>query len=78
MVDFESMSFQIPPICQGQMVEVGYSCTANYIVRRTHDRSDRSTCYSVAEISDDDWEWYETYHPVNGEPPDHLEWVSQD
>jgi hypothetical protein len=71
----EDMAFNVPPVCQGQMVEVAYSCQAGYIVKRIHDMASRDTRYEVAEIYDNDWEWYETYHPVNGEPPSRLDWM---
>lgn len=61
--------FHVPPVCQGQIVEVAYACAGEHMLRRTHDRSDGSISYEIAEIGPDDWSWYETYEQANGEPP---------
>lgn len=68
------MLFLTPPENAGQIVEVAYACTPEGLVRRTHDKSDRSTTYAIAAIEGDDWDWYESYLPVNGEPPVALDW----
>jgi len=34
--------FLTPPVNQGQMVDVSYACTEDYILERTEDRSDRT------------------------------------
>ena len=36
------MAFLTPPENQGQMVDISYSCTEDYILKRTEDRSDRT------------------------------------
>jgi len=61
--------FHVPPINQGQIVEIAYMCAGDVMLKRIHDRSDRSTSYEIAEIGDDDWSWYSTYEACNGEPP---------
>ena len=61
--------FQVPPECQGQIVEVAYMCAGDVILMRTTDRSDGSVSYQIAEIEADDWSWYETYEQANGSPP---------
>jgi hypothetical protein len=72
------MLFETPRENQGQIIEVAYACAgADYMIKRVHDRSDRTTSYYRATITESDWEWYETYEPCNGEPP-LREWTEID
>jgi hypothetical protein len=61
--------FKTPPDCQGQIVTYSYACLEDCIIRRIYDASDMSTCYQVAKINPEDWDWYESYDQVNGSPP---------
>lgn len=45
------MTFITPPGRQGQTIEVSFAGIAEgRVLRRTHDRSDRSTTYDVADL----------------------------
>lgn len=48
------MTFLCPPEDQGQTVEVSYAGIHECrVLRRTHDRSDRSTTYDVADLDEE-------------------------
>jgi hypothetical protein len=64
-----SAEFRTPPANQGQIVEVSYLCAPDLIVQRCYDRSDRAITYYVADLRDEDWDWYEDFDPGMGEPP---------
>lgn len=61
----ESLSFLVPPRCQGQTVEAAYAADPEGLVRRIYDRSDMTTRYSVAPWPADDAFAFE---PQNAEP----------
>lgn len=53
-----SSSYHTPPAHQGQIVEIDYGCTADYIYERALDRSDRTiqiTAYLHPEGADEEW-----------------------
>jgi len=52
-----------PDVCQGQIVEYSYAGTADSVLMRIYDRSDMTTLFYVARLTDDDWEWYEAWEP---------------
>ena len=64
----EELNFQTMPRDQGQIVEVSYACDAErgLLVRRSHDRSDRSTVYAAAEYDQDLPEHELRFEPWNG------------
>jgi hypothetical protein len=60
---FDCLVFLAPPECQGQMIDVSYAGDANgNVVKRVHDRSDRTTEYFIAAL---DWE-RENQHEIPG------------
>jgi hypothetical protein len=61
------MMLIVPPENQGQIVEVAYGWHEGRLYRRTHDRSDRTTCWEVAD-EDEAADLDETWDPVNGAP----------
>ena len=62
-MNIEDLTFLTPPRNQGQMIEVAYA--GDYqgnVVKRVHDRSDRTTEYFIAAL---DWE-RENQHEIPG------------
>lgn len=59
--------FITPPTCQGQAVEISYLCVEEVIVKRveTHNTTD----FYIHLVTGGEWVWYDSYSPVNGEPP---------
>lgn len=51
-IEAKQLSWIVPPVCQGQIVEVSYACDRNGAYRRSYDRSDRSTSYAFCAIED--------------------------
>lgn len=65
-------TWHVPPVCQGQHVEVAYGIgVENLAFRRTTDKSDGSVQYEVASAGRDDWQ------PWNEEPTGY-EWRTID
>ena len=60
------MNFITPPRCQGRIVEVSYAAPHDgTVIRRTHDRSDRTTVYHVSQLLiDDECDWW-NHEPKN-------------
>ena len=59
------LTWIVPPECGGQIVEVAYATdSADWALRRTADRSDRSVTYERAPLEDLEGEW----EPWNGAP----------
>ena len=57
-------TFHTPPRNQGQIVDVSYTQIDGIIIRRIHDRSDRSTAYATSPArADDEGDYW------NGAPP---------
>lgn len=57
------MTFQVPRRNQGQIVEVAFAAHDGVVYMRVHDRSDRTTQYSVSRmLADDEGDYW------NGEP----------
>lgn len=50
MTKYELLSYTVPPVNQGQIVEVAYAVTPDEVVRRTFDKSDRSVSYETADL----------------------------
>lgn len=48
------MEFYVPPINQGQIVEVAYAAWRGVVFRRTRDRGDGSVVYAMAEMAASD------------------------
>lgn len=70
----EGLAWVVPPVCQGQIVEVAYASDRECsLYRRTFDRSDRTTSYERADLDDLEGE----FEPWNGEP-DVVGWESMD
>ena len=65
-----SLTFLVPPSCQGQTVEAAYACDPDGLIQRIYDRSDLTTRYYVA-----DWPQGEDldFDPVNAEP-EGIDW----
>jgi hypothetical protein len=63
-IDTDSLSFTIPPTCQGQTVEVAYASGEDGIVRRITDRATGAVCHELAAWSDVRGE----FEPWNAEP----------
>ena len=58
-INLDDLSFGVAPVDQGQMVEIAYAWLGDgRIVRRWHDRSDRTTSYDVSpgKVESDDEE----------------------
>jgi hypothetical protein len=56
-------TFHTPPENQGQIVEVSYTVIDGIVIRRTFDRSERSTEYATSKArANDDGDYW------NGEP----------
>lgn len=69
------VAYHSPPARHGQMVEVsyGYSADGDYLVRRTIDRSDRTTSYAIADLA---WLDYPDIDPEGTEPAIEAEdWI---
>lgn len=59
----------VPPICQGQMIEISYGGDADFIYRRIYDRSDRSETWERADVAYiDEHEAYGQWDPWETEP----------
>jgi hypothetical protein len=60
-------SYLVPPVCQGQTVEVAYGADweERIVVRRTHDRSDGRVSYAYASAEElaDEEQWEPWDHP---------------
>lgn len=56
------MTYHIAPQNQGQMVEVAYATTGDgRVVRRTHDKSDRTTRYAISRmLTGDEGDYWQT------------------
>ena len=63
------MTFYVPPIYQGQIVEVSYALTPIGVVEKIHDRSDRTTSYRIAPWTPALQRWSESKGPWNAVPP---------
>ena len=54
-----TLTFHVPPTCQGQIVEIAYAFMGDVVVRRTTDTSDQSVTFEVADAAtvdgDDPW-----------------------
>lgn len=61
----ESLTFLVPPRCQGQTVEAAFAADPEGLVRRIYDRSDLTTRYFVAPWPADD---SFSFEPQNSEP----------
>lgn len=44
------MVFHVPPRNGGQIVEVSYAAHCGVVIRKTHDRGDRTTVYHVSPM----------------------------
>ncbi len=66
-VESLAVSYVVPPVCQGQTVEVAYGADweERIVVRRTHDRSDGRVSYewASAEGIADEEQWEPWNHP---------------
>lgn len=60
----KEIGFVVPPVNQGQLVEVAYGACDDGIVRRTTDRSTAVVSYEIADWEDLDGE----YQPQNESP----------
>lgn len=84
MTNLADLEYRTPQQNQGQIVTVSYAVAEGRIVRRTHDASDGTTGYAVADLDwpedDERWSEWEQYDAGNGAPPKswNLEWVSVD
>lgn len=67
MQKFEQVEYHVPPENQGQIVEVSYGCDAEYVYRKTYDKSDRTTSYARFEHPDTPEQEFD-FDPWNGEP----------
>ena len=47
-------AFTVPPSCQGQIVEVSYACSPDYIFEKSFDKCDRSVTIEAYEHPDND------------------------
>jgi len=65
VIYLEDLVFHTPPRLQGPMIEVSYASDENGVVRRTVDRSDRTTSYEWASWDD----FHGPFEPWNEEPP---------
>jgi hypothetical protein len=61
-----------PPICQGQIVEVAYIQVGSTLLRKTHDRSDRSTVYDRVVLKGSE---VDDVDPINREPSPRGSWA---
>ena len=60
------MIFHVPPRNGGRIVEVAYAAPCDgMVVRRTHDRSDRTTIYHITRMLRDDVGDYWQREPRN-------------
>jgi hypothetical protein len=63
------VTFHVPPIYQGQVVELAYALTPLGVVERIHDRSDRTRAYQIADWTPALERWSESVGPWNSPPP---------
>lgn len=65
----DRVTFHVPPIYQGQLVEVSYALTPFGVVEKIYDRSDRTTSYRTAFWTPALERWSESQGPWNTVPP---------
>lgn len=71
-LDEDDLMFLTPGRNQGQIVEVSYADTHDgRVLRRTHDQSDRTTTFAIADLSDDE---DDTPIGLNDEPSIDGDW----
>lgn len=68
MRGLDDLKFMIPPICQGQIVEVSYAADADRAYMRVFDRSDRSEDLYAVSWDDVSADEYDAWDPANVEP----------
>src|SRR5215470_14457991 len=65
----DGVTFHVPPVYQGQTVEVSYALTPLSVVEKSYDRSDRTTSYQIASWTPALERWSESRGPWNTAPP---------
>lgn len=72
-----TLRFLTPPVNQGQIVEVSYAGTGDgRVIRRTHDQSDRTTHYAIADLADSGMAEGAGPIGLNDEPPTEGDWTA--
>jgi hypothetical protein len=64
MEELPNVAFTVPPQNQGQIVQVSYGCTPDYIFKRSLDKSDRTVIVRAYHHPDGD----EEFEPWNDIP----------
>jgi hypothetical protein len=57
--------FHVPPVNQGQIVEVAYGASNGVVIKRIHDRSDKTTSYYRSKMLASDYGDYWNSEPEN-------------